>query len=151
MAGQVDRPDSRSLVVIEPPRGWARLGLGELWQHRDLLYFLAWRDIKVRYKQSALGVAWAVLQPLMMMVIFTVFFGRLADVPSDGVPYPVFAFVRAGAVDVLRQRRDQRHREPRRQREPGLQGLLPAAAGAARRARCPGSPTSPSRRCCWSA
>ena len=91
MAGHVDRPDSRSLVVIEPPRGWARLGLGELWYHRDLLFFLAWRDIKVRYTQAFMGVAWAVVQPLMMMVIFSVFLGRLADVPSDGLPYPVFA------------------------------------------------------------
>lgn len=83
---------SRNLVVIEPPRGWAHLGLRELWHHRDLLYFLAWRDIKVRYTQAVIGVAWALLQPLLMMVIFTVFLGRLAKVPSDGIPYPVFAF-----------------------------------------------------------
>ena len=87
---QVDRAHSRTLV-IEPPRGWARLGLRELWQHRDLLYFLSWRDIKVRYAQASMGVAWAVLQPLLMMVIFTIFLGRLAKVPSDGLPYPVFA------------------------------------------------------------
>jgi lipopolysaccharide transport system permease protein len=78
-------------LVIEPPRGWARLGLGELWNHRDLLFFLAWRDIKVRYTQAFIGFAWAVVQPVLMMVIFTVFLGRLADVPSDGLPYPVFA------------------------------------------------------------
>jgi len=78
-------------VVIEPPRGWSRLGLGELWQHRDLLYFLTGRDIKVRYAQASMGVAWAVLQPVLMMVIFTIFLGRLAKVPSDGLPYPVFA------------------------------------------------------------
>jgi lipopolysaccharide transport system permease protein len=77
--------------VIEPPRGWARLGLGELWQHRDLLYFLTRRDIKVRYAQASMGIAWAVLQPLLMMVIFTIFLGRLAKVPSAGLPYPVFA------------------------------------------------------------
>jgi lipopolysaccharide transport system permease protein len=87
---QVDRVHSRNLV-IEPPRGWARLGLRELWEHRDLLYFLSWRDIKVRYAQASMGVAWAVLQPLLMMVIFTIFLGRLAKVPSDGLPYPVFA------------------------------------------------------------
>jgi lipopolysaccharide transport system permease protein len=84
------------VTIIEPPSGWSHLGLGELWKHRDLLYFLAWRDIKVRYAQSAIGVAWAVLQPLMMMVIFSVFLGRLAEVPSDGIPYPVFAL--AGLV-----------------------------------------------------
>jgi lipopolysaccharide transport system permease protein len=64
----------------------------DLWAHRELLYFLTWRDIKVRYKQTALGVAWAVLQPLATMVVFSLFFGRLARVPSEGVPYPLFAF-----------------------------------------------------------
>ncbi len=80
------------VIRIEPTRGWAALRLGELWEHRDLLYFFAWRDVKVRYKQSLLGVAWAVLQPFFTMVIFSLFFGRLARVPSDGVPYPIFAF-----------------------------------------------------------
>ncbi len=78
--------------VIEPSRTWAPLHLGELWEYRELLYFLVWRDVKVRYKQTALGIAWAVIQPLMAMVVFSVFFGRLAGMPSDGVPYPVFAF-----------------------------------------------------------
>lgn len=86
-----DRPDSRVHAVIQPPKGWAHLGFAELWQHRDLLYFLTWRDIKVRYTQALIGVGWAVIQPLMMMVIFTVFLGRLAKVPSDGIPYAVFA------------------------------------------------------------
>ena len=79
-------------VVIEPPRGGFRLGLRELWAHRELVYFLTWRDIKVRYKQTALGAAWAIIQPLSTMVVFSLFFGRLAKVPSDGVPYPLFAF-----------------------------------------------------------
>src|SRR5947209_2425518 len=79
-------------TVIRPPRGWQLLDLRELWHFRDLLYFLVWRDIKVRYKQTALGAAWAVLQPLLTMIVFTVFFGRLAKIPSDGVPYPVFAY-----------------------------------------------------------
>lgn len=78
--------------MLEPPRGLARLGLDELWQYRELLYFLTWRDVKVRYKQTAIGLAWVVLQPLAMMAVFTVFFGKLARVPSDGVPYPVFAY-----------------------------------------------------------
>lgn len=83
--------DDLPLVRIEPPRGWVSLRLGELWEYRELLYFLVWRDIKVRYKQTALGAAWAILQPVLTMVVFSVFFGRLAKVPSDGIPYPVFA------------------------------------------------------------
>ncbi|MGA2819801.1 MAG: ABC transporter permease [Anaerolineales bacterium] len=79
-------------VVYEPPRGWVALRLGELWDYRELLYFLAWRDIKIRYKQAALGVGWAILQPLLTMVIFSVIFGELAKLPSDGIPYPVFSF-----------------------------------------------------------
>ena len=79
-------------VLIEPSRGWAQLKLRELWEYRELLYFLAWRDIKIRYKQTALGLAWAVLQPLLTMLIFALFFGKLAGMPSDGVPYPLFAF-----------------------------------------------------------
>ncbi len=79
-------------VVIEPSEGWVSLKLRELWQYRELLYFLTWRDVQVRYKQTALGVAWAVLQPLLTMLIFSVVFGRLANLPSDGLPYPVFSF-----------------------------------------------------------
>jgi len=77
---------------IRPGRGWVALGLAELWAYRELLYFLAWRDVKVRYKQTALGAAWAILQPLATMAVFSVFFGRLAKVPSDGLPYPLFTF-----------------------------------------------------------
>jgi lipopolysaccharide transport system permease protein len=80
------------VLTIEPTRGWISLRLGELWESRELLYFLVWRDVKVRYKQSVLGAAWAVIQPLMTMVVFSVFFGRLARIPSDGLPYPLFAF-----------------------------------------------------------
>ena len=85
--------DSEELptFVIRPITGWRFLDLGELWAYRELIYFLTWRDIKVRYKQTAIGVAWAVLQPLAMMVAFTLFLGRLARVPSDGIPYPLFA------------------------------------------------------------
>jgi lipopolysaccharide transport system permease protein len=77
--------------VIEPTGGAMRFGVRELWAYRELLYFLIWRDLKVRYAQTVLGVAWAVVQPLLTTVIFTVVFGRLARVPSDGIPYPVFA------------------------------------------------------------
>lgn len=77
---------------IEPTRGWVALRLGEVVAYRELLFFLVWRDLKVRYKQTMLGVAWAVLQPLLTMLVFTLFFGRLARVPSDGVPYSLFAY-----------------------------------------------------------
>ncbi|MGE3777828.1 MAG: ABC transporter permease, partial [Pirellulaceae bacterium] len=77
---------------IQPSRGWVDLGLGELWQYRELLFFLTWRDIKVRYKQTLLGAAWAIIQPLFTMLVFSLFFGRIAQIPSDGVPYPIFSF-----------------------------------------------------------
>jgi lipopolysaccharide transport system permease protein len=77
---------------IEPPHGWLDLRLYELWEYRELLYFFVWRDIKVRYKQTVIGVAWVILQPLMTMGVFTIFFGRLAKLPSQGLPYPVFYF-----------------------------------------------------------
>src|ERR1700730_1584925 len=79
-------------VRIEPPRGWLDLRLGELWAYRELLYFFVWRDVKVRYKQTAIGVAWVVLQPLLTMLVATLFFGKLAKLPSDGLPYAVFSF-----------------------------------------------------------
>lgn len=80
------------VVRIRPTQGWAALSLRELWRYRELLYFLAWRDIKVRYKQTVLGAAWAIIQPLFTMVIFTLFFGKLAGLRSDGVPYHLFAY-----------------------------------------------------------
>ena len=79
-------------VVIEPRRGLFRVDLKSLWEYRELLYFLVWRDVKIRYKQTAIGAGWAILQPLMTMVIFTVIFSRFAKIPSDGVPYPIFAY-----------------------------------------------------------
>lgn len=79
-------------TVIQPSRGWVRIGARELWEYRELLYFLAWRDVKVRYKQTALGAAWAVIQPLLLMVVFSIFLGGLAGVKSSDIPYPVFAF-----------------------------------------------------------
>jgi lipopolysaccharide transport system permease protein len=83
---------STPVIYIKRSRGLVSLRLGELWQYRELLYFLVWRDVKVRYKQTALGIAWAVVQLFFTMVIFSLFFGRLAKVPSDGVPYPLFAY-----------------------------------------------------------
>lgn len=84
--------DPLTVVEIRPRRGAVALELGEVWRYRELLYFLVWRDLKVRYRQTVLGAVWAVLQPFVTMVVFSVVFGRLAGVPSDGVPYPVFAF-----------------------------------------------------------
>ena len=80
------------ILRIAPPRGWFDLNLGGLWQYRELLYFFVWRDIKIRYKQTVVGAAWAVFQPLMTMAVFSLFFGKLAKIPSNGLPYPVFYF-----------------------------------------------------------
>ncbi|MBC8551858.1 MAG: ABC transporter permease [Candidatus Brocadiales bacterium] len=81
-----------SITVIKSSKGWVPLRLRDLWEYRELLYFLAWRDIKVRYKQTALGALWAIIQPFFTMVVFSIFFGRLAKIPSDGIPYPLFAY-----------------------------------------------------------
>lgn len=78
--------------VLEPTNGWVALHLRDIWQYRELLYFLAWRDVKVRYKQTALGISWAVLQPFMTMIVFSIFFGYLGKIPSDGIPYPIFTY-----------------------------------------------------------
>ena len=79
-------------IRIEPSKGWVSLKLRELWEYRELLYFFIWRDVKVRYKQTVLGAAWAIIQPFFTMVVFSIFFGRLAKIPSDGIPYPIFSF-----------------------------------------------------------
>ena len=89
---QMQGGDTLPVLRIKPSKGWVSLKLGELWQYRELLYFLIWRDIKVRYKQTALGAAWAIIQPVMTMVVFSLFFGKLGKIPSDGVPYPIFSY-----------------------------------------------------------
>ncbi|NIM97860.1 MAG: ABC transporter permease [candidate division Zixibacteria bacterium] len=81
-----------AVIRIQPSRGWVSLKLRELWEYRELLYFLTWRDIKVRYKQTVLGAAWAIIQPFCTMVVFTIFFGKMAKVGSDGLPYPIFSY-----------------------------------------------------------
>jgi lipopolysaccharide transport system permease protein len=86
------RTAANSVVTLRPSRGWVSLNLSELWEYRELFLFLTWREVSVRYKQTVLGVAWAIIQPVMSMVVFTVFFGGLAKMPSDGVPYPIFTF-----------------------------------------------------------
>ena len=85
-------PSDAPVIVVKPSKGWISLRLDELWQYRELLYFLTWRDIKVRYKQTVLGAAWAIIQPFFTMVVFSLFFGKLAKIPSDGIPYPIFAY-----------------------------------------------------------
>jgi lipopolysaccharide transport system permease protein len=83
---------NEAVLRIEPAKGWVSLGLPELWEYRELLYFFIWRDVKVKYKQTSLGASWAILQPFMTMLVFSLFFGRLAKLPSDGIPYPLFSF-----------------------------------------------------------
>lgn len=85
-------PVDMPVTIIKPSKGWMPINLRELWEFKDLLYFFTWRDIKLRYKQTVLGFAWAIIQPFMAMVIFTLIFGNLAKLPSDGVPYPIFAY-----------------------------------------------------------
>jgi len=88
-------PDAQAsdiVTIIKPSHGWVSIKFRELWEYRDLFFFLAWRDISVRYKQTILGAAWAVIQPFFSMVVFSLFFGRLAGIPSDGVPYPIFSY-----------------------------------------------------------
>jgi len=90
-AGAADRPGQQE-IVIEPCSGWRLVNVGELWRHRELLLFFTWRDVMIRYKQTLLGAAWAVVQPLMLMVVFTVFLGRMAKVDSGSLPYPIFVY-----------------------------------------------------------
>jgi lipopolysaccharide transport system permease protein len=86
------RQSPEDVTFIRPSRGWIHLKLGELWHYRELIYFLTWRDVKVRYKQTVLGAGWAILQPLINMIVLGVIFGRFADMPTDGIPRPIFTF-----------------------------------------------------------
>jgi lipopolysaccharide transport system permease protein len=88
----VQNGNNSKITVIKPTRGWSALNLRDLWAYRELILFLTWRDLKVRYKQTLLGASWAILQPFLTMVVFSIFFGNLAKIPSDGVPYPVFSY-----------------------------------------------------------
>lgn len=88
-AAQAERP---MITYIRATRGWSGVDVRELWRYRELIYFLVWRDVKVRYKQTLLGALWAILQPFLTMVVFSVFFGRFIGVPTDGSPYPVFSY-----------------------------------------------------------
>lgn len=84
--------ENSQVIRIAPSKGWVALQLKELWAYRELLYFMIWRDVKVRYKQTALGAAWAIIQPVFTMIVFSLFFGRLGKIPSDGIPYPIFCY-----------------------------------------------------------
>ncbi|MFW5691181.1 MAG: ABC transporter permease [Chloroflexota bacterium] len=89
----VPATEQQPVVSIRPSKGWISLRLDELWQYRELLYFLVWRDVKVRYKQTIMGASWAIIQPLMTMIVFSIFFGGLAGIQADGnIPYPIFAY-----------------------------------------------------------
>lgn len=88
----MDIKDNQRKSIIKPSHGWAALNLCDLWLYRELIFFMTWRDLKVRYKQTLLGASWAILQPFLTMVVFSIFFGNLAKVPSDGVPYPIFSY-----------------------------------------------------------
>src|SRR5262245_61707826 len=90
-ATQADTQADSRVTIIRPASGWLDLDLGAVWRYRELLFFLVWREVKIRYKQAALGIAWAVVQPLFTVLIFTAIFGIFARFPSDGLPYPVFA------------------------------------------------------------
>ena len=92
MGGWGDATLTTPVTLIRPSRGWVSLNLGELVRYRELIYFFTWRDIKVRYKQTVLGAGWAILQPFLTMVVFSIFFGELAGIPSDGIPYPIFVY-----------------------------------------------------------
>lgn len=83
---------TKNILVIKPHKGWIDLNLKEFWRYRELLYFLIWRDIKIRYKQTLIGIAWAVLQPFLTMVIFSIFFGKIVKILSEGIPYPIFSY-----------------------------------------------------------
>ena len=86
--------DTASLptITIRPVRGWVPINFKEVWEYRQLLYFLTWRNVKIRYKQTVLGAAWAIIRPVLMMVVFTLVFGNLLEVPSEGIPYPLFNY-----------------------------------------------------------
>ncbi|MCK5053515.1 MAG: ABC transporter permease [Anaerolineales bacterium] len=84
--------EGKDITLIRPSRGWVSLNLRDLWRYRELIYFFIWRDVKVRYKQTLLGAAWAIIQPVFTMVVFSIFFGNLAKIPSDNIPYPIFSY-----------------------------------------------------------
>ena len=126
-------PPRRAAVQHHAAARLGDLNLRELWAYRELLYFLTWRDIKVRYKQTVLGVAWAIMQPVVSMLIFTLFFGKLANMPSDGIPYPIFAYAGLLPWTFVSNAVYRCRRQPGGQRRPGDQGLLSPPGDSLRR------------------
>ncbi len=94
MAGENSAPPPRVAPIykLQPTKGWVRLDFKEMWSYRELLYFLTWKEVKVRYQQTIMGIAWAIMQPAFSMIVFTIFFGKIAKMPSDGIPYPLFSY-----------------------------------------------------------
>jgi len=90
--GKILDPEHVQVTLLKPSRGWVLPQIREIWAYRELLYFLVWRDLKIRYKQTVLGAVWAIIQPFFLMVIFSIFFGKLGRIPSEGIPYPIFAY-----------------------------------------------------------
>ena len=127
VAPMANGPVGSNTIRIEPPRGWFDLHLKELWDYRELLYFFVWRDVKVRYKQTVIGVLWVVLQPLLTMGVFTLFFGRLAKLPSNGLPYPVFYFTALVPWTYFSTALLELHQRRRRQSARHHQSLFPTA------------------------
>ena len=120
-------------IVIQPQSGWIAIDWKEMFEYRELLTFLIWRDISVRYKQTVLGSAWAILHPLMLMLIFTFFFGRFVSVHSEGFPYPVFVFAGVDPLDAVLAGVRAGRAEPGQPTALADQGVLPAAVRADRR------------------
>ena len=141
----------RRTLRLEAPGSWQMLNLAELWAYRELLFFFVWRDVKVRYKQTVLGAAWAVIQPLTTTFAFTILFGRFGGMSKqvEG-PYALHVFVGHAAVDVLRERGGGRREQPDRQQSPHQQGLFSAHPDPDRRHRGEGSSISRSRSSCCS-
>ncbi len=146
-----DTLPAQPLISIRPSRTWVSLNLRDLWAYRELLYFLTWRDVKVRYKQTVLGAAWAIIQPLAAMLLFTLFFGKLAGMPVRRHSLSSLRLRRPFALDLLCQRRDQQRQQPGRQRQPDHQGLFPADDHSRRGGRRGPGRLRHRLRACWSA
>ena len=128
------------VTTLKPAHGWAALNLRDIWRYRELVYFLTWRDLKVRYKQTLLGTSWAVLRPVLTMVVFSIFFGSLAKVPSEGVPYPILHILSAVTVGTLRHGPNRGQPVTCSKQPDDYQGLFPPNHPAAvlRFGRCGG-------------
>ena len=112
-------------ITVEPPRGWLKLRLREVWSFRELLFFLVWRDLSVRYKQTVFGASWAIIQPVLTMIVFSVIFGKLAKLPSNGIPYPIFSYTALLPWQLFSARHKRCGLQPREQSKHDFEDLLP--------------------------